>query len=57
MLLAWGVRHDAREELMAFRVAQREDAANWTAFMTELEARGLSSPLKKSPSRCPRSWG
>jgi putative transposase len=41
LLLAWGRRHDGREELIDFRVTDSENEANWTDFMSNLEARGL----------------
>ena len=41
LLLAWGVRHGAGEELIDFRVTGGENEKNWTAFMTDLERRGL----------------
>lgn len=41
MLLAWGIRHDGREELIDFRAADREDERSWTDFLTDLERRGL----------------
>jgi transposase-like protein len=41
LLLAWGRRHNGTEELIDFRVAPGEDAESWTAFMTDLERRGL----------------
>jgi len=41
LLLAWGIDHRGKEELVDFRVAPGEDEASWTAFLTDLEARGL----------------
>lgn len=41
LLLAWGMRWDGREELVDFRVAPGETEEAWTAFLTDLEARGL----------------
>lgn len=41
LLLAWGIDHGGREELVDFRVAPAEDGESWTAFVTDLEARGL----------------
>ena len=41
LLIGWGVRHDGREELIDFRVADSESERNWTRFLTDLEARGL----------------
>ena len=41
LLVAWGIDHRGREELVDFRVARAEDEASWTAFLTDLEARGL----------------
>jgi len=42
LLLAWGIRHDGREELIDLRVADQEDERSWTSFLTDLEARGLT---------------
>jgi len=41
LLVAWGVRHDGSEELVDFRVADSESEACWTAFLTDLEVRGV----------------
>lgn len=41
LLLAWGVRHSGEEELIDFRVADKENEKNWTALMTDLERRGV----------------
>jgi len=41
LLLAWGVRHDDAEELVGFRVADSESGKDWTAFLTDLEKRGM----------------
>ncbi len=43
LLLAWGVRHRGGEELIDFRVTGGENEKNWTAFMTDLERRGLKT--------------
>jgi putative transposase len=41
VLLAWGVRHDGAEELIDFQAVDSESERNWTAFLTDLEGRGL----------------
>jgi len=41
LLLAWGGCHGGTEELVDFRVADSESEDCWTAFLTDLEARGL----------------
>ena len=41
LLLAWGIDHGGKEELVDFRVAPSESEASWTEFLTYLEARGL----------------
>jgi transposase-like protein len=44
LLVAWGLRHDGGEELVDFRAcAGEEDEANWTAFLTSLERRGVKA--------------
>ena len=42
LLLAWGIRHDGREELIDFRVAPDESEASWDAFLQCLRQRGLT---------------
>jgi len=42
LLLAWGIRHDGREELIGFRVAPDESEASWDAFLQSLRQRGLT---------------
>ena len=42
LLLAWGIRHDGREELIDFRVAPDESEASWDAFLQGLRQRGLT---------------
>lgn len=42
LLLAWGIRHDGREELIDFRVAPDESEASWDAFLQSLRQRGLT---------------
>ena len=39
--IAWGMRHDGREERIDFSVADRENEASGTGSMTDLERRGL----------------
>jgi len=51
LLLAWGVRHSGREELIDFRPLDGETAGNWTAFMTDLQARGLGEQNRGSGRR------
>jgi len=41
LLVAWGMRADGAEELVDFRVAPGETEEDWTAFLTDLEARGV----------------
>ena len=41
LLLAWGIRHDGREELIDFRVAPDESEASWDRFLRSLRERGL----------------
>jgi len=41
LLLAWGIRHDGREELIDFRVAPDESEASWDDFLQCLRQRGL----------------
>ena len=42
LLLAWGVRHDGAEGLIAFRVAPEESEASWDGFLQSLRERGLT---------------
>jgi transposase-like protein len=42
LLTCWGIRHDGTEELVDFMACDGgESEANWTAFLTRLEARGV----------------
>jgi len=41
LLLAWGIRHDGREELIDFRVAPDESEASWDGFLRSLRQRGV----------------
>ncbi len=41
VLIAWGVRHNGQAELVDYRIADKENADNWTDFLSDLEARGL----------------
>jgi len=41
LLLAWGVTHQGREELIDYRVVPSEGQEHWEAFLSDLEARGL----------------
>ena len=41
LLVAWGIDHGGNREVVDFRVARGEDAASWTAFLTDLERRGV----------------
>ena len=42
LLLAWGIRHDGREELIDFRVAADESEASWDALLWSLRERGVT---------------
>jgi len=42
LLLAWGICHDGREELIDFRVAPDESEASWDGFLQRLRQRGLT---------------
>ena len=41
LLVAWGVTHEAKEELIDYRVVPSESEEHWQEFLTDLEARGL----------------
>jgi len=41
LLLAWGVTHQGKEELIDYRVVPSESQEHWQAFLSDLEARGL----------------
>ena len=42
MLVAWGLRHDGREELVDFQAVEGPETYEaWSAFLTQLERRGL----------------
>jgi len=41
LLLAWGVTHQGKEELIDYRVVPSESQEHWQGFLTDLEARGL----------------
>jgi len=42
MLVAWGLRHDGREELVDFQAVEGPETYEaWSAFLTQLEQRGL----------------
>lgn len=41
LLLAWGITHEGKEELIDYRVVPSESEEHWQAFLTDLEARGL----------------
>lgn len=41
VLLAWGTDHAGQEQLLAFRAVHAETEETWTAFVGDLEARGL----------------
>lgn len=42
VLVALGIRHDQRKEVIDFRQAQGESAQAWEAFLNDLHRRGLS---------------
>jgi transposase-like protein len=42
VLVALGFRPDGRKEVLDFRLAGSESEAEWTAFLTDLQRRGLS---------------
>lgn len=41
LLLAWGIGHDGREELIGYRVAPDESEESWDRFLRSLRERGL----------------
>jgi len=41
LLLAWGITHEGKEELIDYRVVPSESEEHWQPFLTDLEARGL----------------
>ena len=41
MLVALGLRHDGKNEIIDFRLAQSESAAEWERFLGDLIRRGL----------------
>nr|CAX83773.1 Transposase mutator type [uncultured bacterium] len=41
VLVALGIRHDGRKEVIDFRLATSESAAQWEGFLTDLFLRGL----------------
>lgn len=41
VLVALGLRHDGKKEVIDFRLAQSESAAEWERFLTDLFRRGL----------------
>ena len=42
VLVALGLRHDGKKEIIDFRLAESESAAEWERFLTDLYRRGLS---------------
>lgn len=42
VLVALGIRHDGRKEVLDFRLARAESEAEWTTFLTDLYKRGLT---------------
>jgi transposase-like protein len=42
VLVALGIRHDGKKEIIDFRLARSESADEWESFLTRLTARGLS---------------
>lgn len=43
VLVAMGVRHDGKKEILDFRMATSESQAAWETFLTDLERRGLKA--------------
>jgi len=41
LLLAWGIDHDGKEDLIDFQVAPDESEASWDAFLRRLRKRGV----------------
>jgi transposase-like protein len=41
LLVAYGIRHDGRRELLDFLLAPSESEASWWGFLSDLKARGL----------------
>ena len=41
VLVAMGIRHDGRKEVIDFRLASSESEAEWESFLTGLQGRGL----------------
>ena len=42
VLVALGIRHDGRKEIIDFRLAASESSAEWRVFLTDLVNRGLA---------------
>jgi putative transposase len=42
VLVALGIRYDGKKEIIDFRLAQSESAAEWRTFLTDLYSRGLT---------------
>lgn len=42
VLVALGLRHDGKKEIIDFRLAESESAAEWERFLTDLHRRGLT---------------
>lgn len=42
VLVALGIRHDGRKEVIDFRLVTSESSAEWRVFLTDLVNRGLS---------------
>lgn len=42
VLVAFGIRHDGKKEVIDFRLSASESAAEWDAFLTDLWKRGLT---------------
>ena len=42
VLVVLGIRHDGKKEVIDFRLAASESAAEWEAFLTDLGSRGLT---------------
>lgn len=43
VLVAFGIRHDGKKEIIDFRLARSESTNDWECFLTDLTARGLTA--------------
>lgn len=44
VLVALGIRHDGKKEVIDFRLARAESGPEWNRFLTDLVQRGMSAP-------------